>query len=87
MVWALVAAVVLLILIAASNLALQKRTRQLEAEIAHLRQGQDVSERVSYLVHQGQMPEAIAVYRKATGFGLAESKRAVEIIAKHNPEV
>lgn len=87
MLWVLVAVIVLLVLVALSNLAMQKQVKALQEEITHLRAGQDISERVSYLVHTGRMPEAIAMYRKATGLGLAESKSAVEIIAKNNPQL
>lgn len=87
MTWAFVVAVVLLVLVAASNVALSKRVKQLEAEVNDLRSGQDVSQRVSYLVHKGRQVEAIALYRKATGLGLAESKNAVEVIARNNPQL
>lgn len=87
MVWALVVAVVLLLLIGWSNLTLQKQVRHLQKEITDLRAGQDLSERVSYLVHKGREIEAIAMYRSATGLGLLESKNAVEVIAKNNPQL
>lgn len=87
MVWALVVAVVLLLLIGWSNLTLQKQVRHLQEEITDLRAGQDLSERVSYLVHKGREIEAIVMYRSATGLGLLESKNAVEVIAKNNPQL
>ena len=87
MVWALVVAVVLLLLIGWSNLTLQKQVRHLQEEITDLRAGQDLSERVSYLVHKGREIEAISMYRSATGLGLLESKNAVEVIAKNNPQL
>ena len=87
MVWALVIVSVLLVLVALSNWALQKRMKQLEAEIEHLRSGQDVATRVAYLMHAGRAPEAVTLYAKATGINLAESKRAVEVIANHNPQL
>lgn len=87
MVWALVIVSVLLVLVAASNWALQKRLRQLSDEVEHLRSGHDISQRVSYLVHNGRLPEAMQVYAKATGMNLREAKVAVEIIAKNNPQI
>lgn len=87
MTWAFVIALILLVLVALSNFALQKRVRQLEQEVTDLRSGQDISQRVSYLVNNGREVEAIAVYRKATGLGLAESKSAVEVIARNNPQI
>lgn len=87
MLWALVIVSVLLVLVAASNFALQKRLRQLSAEVSDLRSGQDVSERVSYLVHHGREMEAAALYRQATGLNLAESRAAVQVIAKNNPQL
>lgn len=87
MTWAFVVAVILLLLVALSNFALQKRVKQLEEEFTDLRSGQDVSQRVSYLVHKGREVEAIALYRKATGLGLAESKNAVGVIARNNPQI
>lgn len=87
MLWALIIAVVLLVLVAASNLALQKQVRNLQAEITDLRAGQDISERVSYLAHHGREVEAVALYRKATGLTIAESRAAVEVIARNNPQL
>ena len=59
MTWAFVIALILLVLVALSNFALQKRVRQLEQEVTDLRSGQDISQRVSYLVHNGREVEAI----------------------------
>lgn len=87
MLWALIIAVVLLVLVALSNLALQKQVKHLQDEVTDLRADQDVSERVSYLVHRGRAVEAIALYRKATGLGLAQSKNAVDVIARNNPQL
>ena len=87
MTWAFVIALIRLVLVALSNFALQKRVRQLEQEVTDLRSGQDISQRVSYLVNNGREVEAIAVYRKATGLGLVESKSAVEVIARNNPQI
>ena len=87
MTWAFVIALILLVLVALSNFALQKRVRQLEQEVTDLRSGQDISQRVSYLVNNGREVEAIAVYRQATGLGLVESKSAVEVIARNNPQI
>lgn len=87
MIWALVAALILLVLVMMSNFAMQKRMKQLEEEVTDLRSGQDVAQRVSYLMHKGRQVEAIQIYRKATGLGLAGSKNAVEVIAKNNPQL
>lgn len=87
MLWALIIVVILLVLVGISNLALQKQVKHLQQEVLDLRAGQDVSERVSYLAHHGREVEAIAVYRKATGLGLAESRAAVQVIARHNPQL
>lgn len=74
MVWALVVAVVLLLLIGWSNLTLQKQVRHLQEEITDLRAGQDLSERVSYLVHKGREIEAIAMYRSATASACSRAR-------------
>ena len=87
MLWALIVVCVLLVLVALSNWALQKRLRQLTEEVEHLRSGQDVATRVAYLVHHNRTPEAMQIYAKATGMTLREAKVAVEIIAKNNPEI
>lgn len=84
---ALIIVSVLLVLAVFFVLALQKQVAALTKEVEQLRSGQDISERISYLVHSGREVEAIAVYRRATGLGLAESRNAVAVIAKNNPQL
>ena len=87
MMWALIVVSVLLVLVVLSNIALTKRVKQLAAEVNHLRQGQDLATRVSYLVHHDRLSEAVAIYAKETGMNLKDSKHAVRVIAKHNPQL
>lgn len=87
MLWALIAVSVLLVLVGLSNFVLQKRVRQLTAEVNHLRQDHDLATRVSYLVHNGRVAEATAIYAKETGMSVRDSKHAVTVIAKHNPQI
>lgn len=78
---------ILLVLAVVGSWGLLKRTRQLTDEVEYLRQGHDISQRVSYLMHNGRAGEAIAIYAKATGMSVGEAKTAVQIIAKHNPQI
>lgn len=87
MIWAFAVAVILLVLAGLSNVALQRRVKQLQDEVNHLRDGQDLAERVSYLVHAGRTREAVALHSRATGMNPNESRHAVAVIAKHNPQL
>lgn len=87
MLWALIAVSVLLVVVILGNIALTKRVKQLSDEVNYLRAGHDLATRVSYLMHAGRRGEAIALYAKESGMSVADSKHAVEVIAKHNPQI